>query len=41
MLLGRGLERQKIDEALAQARSGTSAILALVGEPGIGKTARG
>jgi DNA-binding CsgD family transcriptional regulator len=39
MLLGRGLERQKIDEALAQARSGASAILALVGEPGIGKTA--
>ncbi len=39
MLLGRDLERQKIDEALAQARSGTSAILALVGEPGIGKTA--
>ncbi len=38
MLLGRDLERQKIDEALAQARSGASAILALVGEPGIGKT---
>jgi DNA-binding CsgD family transcriptional regulator len=39
MLLGRDRERQKIDEALAQARSGTSAVLALVGEPGIGKTA--
>jgi DNA-binding CsgD family transcriptional regulator len=39
MLLGRGPERQKIDEALAQARLGASAILALVGEPGIGKTA--
>jgi DNA-binding CsgD family transcriptional regulator len=39
MLLGRGLERQKIDEALAQAQSGASAVLALVGEPGIGKTA--
>jgi DNA-binding CsgD family transcriptional regulator len=39
MLLGRGLELQKIDEALAQARSGASAILALVGEPGIGKSA--
>jgi DNA-binding CsgD family transcriptional regulator len=39
MLLGRGREQQKIDEALAQARSGASAILALVGEPGIGKTA--
>jgi DNA-binding CsgD family transcriptional regulator len=39
MLLGRDLERRKIDEALALARSGTSALLALVGEPGIGKTA--
>jgi predicted ATPase len=39
MLLGRDHERRKIDEALAQARSGTSAVLALVGEPGIGKTA--
>jgi DNA-binding CsgD family transcriptional regulator len=38
MLLGRDLERRKIDEALVQARSGTSAIVALVGEPGIGKT---
>jgi DNA-binding CsgD family transcriptional regulator len=39
MLLGRAHERQQIDEALALARSGTSATLALVGEPGIGKTA--
>ena len=39
MLLGRDLERQRIDQALANARSGTSATLALVGEPGIGKTA--
>ena len=39
MLLGRDLERQQIDQALARARSGTSATLALVGEPGIGKTA--
>jgi DNA-binding CsgD family transcriptional regulator len=39
MLVGRDLERQRIDEALAQARSGVSATLALVGEPGIGKTA--
>ncbi len=38
MLLGRDLERQQIDQALAQARSGTTARLALVGEPGIGKT---
>ncbi len=39
MLLGRDHERQQIDKALAMARSGTSATLALVGEPGIGKTA--
>src|SRR3974390_1790295 len=39
MLLGRDLERQQIGRALAQARSGTSAALALAGEPGIGKTA--
>jgi DNA-binding CsgD family transcriptional regulator len=38
MLLGRDLERRQIDQALARARSGTSATLALVGEPGIGKT---
>src|SRR5579863_8520670 len=38
MLIGRDRERQRIGAALAQARSGTSATLALVGEPGIGKT---
>jgi DNA-binding CsgD family transcriptional regulator len=39
MLLGREQERHEIDEALARARSGASATLALAGEPGIGKTA--
>jgi DNA-binding CsgD family transcriptional regulator len=39
MLLGRDHERQEIGQVLAQARSGTSAALVLVGEPGIGKTA--
>jgi DNA-binding CsgD family transcriptional regulator len=39
MLLGREQERGEIDEALTRARSGTSATLALIGEPGIGKTA--
>src|SRR4051794_17202237 len=39
MLLGRTQERQAIDAALAQARDGRSAALALVGDPGIGKTA--
>jgi DNA-binding CsgD family transcriptional regulator len=39
MLLGRERERREIEQALARARSGTSAALALVGEPGIGKTA--
>jgi DNA-binding CsgD family transcriptional regulator len=39
MLLGRNHERQRIHEGLALARSGSSATLALVGEPGIGKTA--
>jgi DNA-binding CsgD family transcriptional regulator len=39
MLLGRGHERREIERALAQARAGTSTTLALVGEPGIGKTA--
>jgi DNA-binding CsgD family transcriptional regulator len=38
MLLGRAHERHQIEQALAGARSGTSATLALVGEPGIGKT---
>ncbi|MBV9735686.1 MAG: AAA family ATPase [Acidisphaera sp.] len=39
MLVGRDHERQEIEGALAQSRSGASAVLALVGEPGIGKTA--
>ncbi len=39
MLLGRDHERHQIEQALALARSGASATLALVGEPGIGKTA--
>jgi DNA-binding CsgD family transcriptional regulator len=39
MLLGRADERREIDQVLARARSGASAVLALAGEPGIGKTA--
>jgi DNA-binding CsgD family transcriptional regulator len=39
MLVGRDRERRRIDDALALAAAGTSATLALVGEPGIGKTA--
>jgi len=39
MLLGRADEQREIVQALARARSGTSAVLALAGEPGIGKTA--
>ena len=39
MLVGRDHERREIEQALARARSGTSATLALVGELGIGKTA--
>jgi DNA-binding CsgD family transcriptional regulator len=39
MLLGRADERREIEQALARARSGASAVLALTGEPGIGKTA--
>ena len=39
MLVGREHERQVVEKVLARARSGTSATLALVGEPGIGKTA--
>jgi DNA-binding CsgD family transcriptional regulator len=38
MLLGREHERQAIEAALAQARAGATATLALIGEPGIGKT---
>jgi DNA-binding CsgD family transcriptional regulator len=39
MLLGRDRERGEIESALDRARRGESATLALVGEPGIGKTA--
>jgi len=39
MLLGRERERLAIENALAGARSGGSTVIALVGEPGIGKTA--
>ena len=39
MLLGRDHERHEIEQALARARSGASATVALLGEPGIGKTA--
>ena len=39
MLVGRERERADIERVLERARSGQSATLALVGEPGIGKTA--
>jgi DNA-binding CsgD family transcriptional regulator len=39
MLLGRRVERLAIAHLLAEARCGRSGVLALVGEPGIGKTA--
>ncbi len=39
VLLGRAAEQRDIDQALAQARTGASAVLGLSGEPGIGKTA--
>src|SRR3954466_10379766 len=39
MLLGRNDERLALDRLLTQARQGRSGVLALVGEPGIGKTA--
>ena len=39
MLLGREKEQREIELAFARARSGASATLALIGEPGIGKTA--
>ncbi|MGH2907942.1 MAG: AAA family ATPase, partial [Solirubrobacteraceae bacterium] len=39
MLLGRERERQRVYAALDRARAGASEVLALVGEPGIGKTA--
>ena len=38
MLVGREHERREIERVLAQARAGSSATLALVGQPGIGKT---
>src|SRR2546423_12389 len=39
MLLGRERERRTLDRLLSDARSGMSAVLAVVGEPGIGKSA--
>jgi DNA-binding CsgD family transcriptional regulator len=39
VLLGREQERLAIHRVLAEARAGHSGVLALVGEPGIGKTA--
>ena len=38
MLLGRERELQALEQLLSDARSGTSAVLAIVGEPGIGKS---
>lgn len=38
MLVGRRAERGRIDDLLAGARAGTSGVLVLRGEPGIGKT---
>src|SRR5689334_9844834 len=39
MLLGRERERAELERALGDARGGRSAVLALVGEAGIGKSA--
>jgi DNA-binding CsgD family transcriptional regulator len=39
MLLGRDREQRELERLLATARGGESAVLALVGEPGIGKSA--
>src|SRR5690348_2135775 len=39
MLLGRDGERHSLTRLLSEARSGTSGVLAIVGEPGIGKSA--
>ena len=39
MLIGREQERLAIDRVLAEAHTGRSGVVALVGEPGIGKTA--
>ena len=39
MLLGRDRERQELERLLAVARSGAAAVLGIVGDPGVGKTA--
>ena len=39
MLLGRERERHAVEQLLASAREGRSGVLAIVGEPGIGKSA--
>lgn len=39
MLVGRDAERRAIEQVLAGARVGTSGVLLVTGEPGIGKTA--
>jgi hypothetical protein len=39
MLLGRERERERIEALVAGARLGTSGVLVVTGEPGIGKTA--
>jgi hypothetical protein len=39
MLVGRGAELARVEQLLAGARLGTSAVLVTSGEPGIGKTA--
>lgn len=39
MLLGRGAEQRQLDRLLQQAQAGSSGVLVLRGDPGIGKTA--
>jgi predicted ATPase len=39
VLLGRDSEQRRLDRLVSDARAGTSGVLALVGEVGIGKTA--
>lgn len=39
MLVGRSAEQRQLDRLLQQARAGTSGVLVLRGDPGIGKTA--
>ena len=39
MLVGREREQRDVERVLERARAGESAILALLGEPGVGKTA--